>query len=202
MEPLGDRDFWFRYHAVDEERRLEADHHFVLRWNEHFEFKLDAGQNEVTLSLVERVSAQTHVLGWWDDARWHPFALRWSELRTLCDAWSQRSDVLTSPFPLLLLGRFVGFGVDEDEARQEAARLVDNAYRSLGFSSDDVAKLVGSSLPVANEEDYQWTHDSELGWLFGGEYPCYSLRNREHRGGEEGRFPFALVRGLFPGSTG
>lgn len=197
MDALRGRDFWFRYHAVDEDLQLDAEHRFQLPWNDRFEFNLKAGPGDLALSLVERTSGQGHVLGWWDDARWHPFALRWSELLMLMRTWSKRSDVLGSPFPLLLLGRFVGFGVDENTKREEATRLVGEAYRSLGFNGTDVAQLTAHSLPVVDEDDYRWTHDAELGWLFGGEYACYSLRNREHRNGEEGRFPFSLVRELF-----
>jgi hypothetical protein len=43
----------------------------------------------------------------------------------------------------------------------------------------------------------RWTSDAELGWLFRGEYACYSLRNREHLLGTEGRFPFAHIQNLF-----
>lgn len=98
---------------------------------------------------------------------------------------------------LIIDAGFVGFGVDENTKREEATRLVEEAYRSLGFNGSDVAQLTLHSLPVADEKDCRWTHDAEFGWLFGGEYACYSLRNREHRDGEEGRFPFALVRELF-----
>jgi hypothetical protein len=202
VELLSQRDFWFRYQAVHEDHRLDAEHHFVLPWNDRFGFELHAGPSAITLSLVECVSEQRHVLGWWDEARWHPFALRWSELRMLVAAWANRSDVLAAPAPLLLLGRFCGFGGNENEQHEEARRCVADAYRGLGFAAEDVSELTTHSLPRPDEADYRWTRDAELGWLFGGEYACYSLRNREHLPGKEGRFPFAHIQKLFADETG
>jgi hypothetical protein len=50
--------------------------------------------------------------------------------------------------------------------------------------------LVKVTLVNPSEEDYRWQLNAKLGWVFGGEYACYSLRNPEHSGGGEGRFPF------------
>lgn len=188
MEALRRPDFWFRYHAVDEDIRLDAEQRFQLPWDERFEFKLDAGPDDLTLSLVERASGQGHVLGWWDDARWHLFALRWSELLVLVRTWRRRSDVPASPFPLLLLGRFVGFGVDENTKREEATRLVEEAYRSLGFNGSDVAQLTVHSLPIADEDDYRWTHDAELVELLGMQPEQIVDWIREHLPAIEARF--------------
>jgi hypothetical protein len=43
VKALRERDFWFRYHAIDENFRLDDQHRFLLPWNDRFEFKLDAG---------------------------------------------------------------------------------------------------------------------------------------------------------------
>jgi hypothetical protein len=48
-------------------------------------------------------------------------------------------------------------------------------YRHLNlFSSSEVAELSDRTVILPSENDYEWSHDSELGWVFGGEYPCYS----------------------------
>ena len=66
-------------------------------------------------------------------------------------------------------------------------------YRRLSlFSQSEVTALSERTLVLPSEEDdYKWSKDNELGWIFGGAYPCYSIRNREHVDGAEGRFPFA-----------
>jgi hypothetical protein len=79
-------------------------------------------------------------------------------------------------------------------------------YRRLNlFSASEIAELSDRTVILPSEDDYKWSHDRELGWVFGGEYPCYSIRNREHAGGEEGRFPFAewaTIVGRLPGGGG
>lgn len=64
------------------------------------------------------------------------------------------------------------------------------AYRGLGFPAEDVSTLAKHTTLAVTEEDYRWTRDAELGWVFGGEHPCYSLRSRAHSDGAEGVFPF------------
>jgi hypothetical protein len=56
---------------------------------------LAAGEDRKALSLLDRATGTEHPLGWWDDARWHPFALRWEELQALARDWSLRARVRT-----------------------------------------------------------------------------------------------------------
>lgn len=199
---LQGRDFWFRYHGVTEDQRLEAQLAFSFPWNDRLELRLQAGAEGSSLSLVERGAAREHSLGWWDEVRWHPFALRWSELEMLVRRWDAQPDAtLPEPFPLLLLARYVGFGVDDSAERRIANDRVVNAYRRLGFSAEEVATLAQHTIPEVTEDDYRWTRDAELGWVFGGEYPCYSLRNRAHSDGAEGAFPFEEFRQCFSDLT-
>ena len=132
-------------------------------------------------------------MGWWDDARWHPFALRWSELERLSRYWLiEPIENVPPSAAVLLLAPFVGHGFDERvdvAARKEA--LAEHFRRLNLFSTGEVVELSDRSVILPSEDDYNWSRDGELGWVFGGEYPCYSLRNRAHAGGEEGRFPFA-----------
>jgi hypothetical protein len=121
--------------------RLECPQPFAL----DFDITLDW---DVNLLLANRQQSKQSELGWWDDARWHPFALRWEQITA--------------------------------------------AYHELDlFSPEEVEELAEATLLKPPEDDYRWTRDAKLGWVFGGDYPCYSIRNAAHAGGAEGRFPFA-----------
>ena len=98
---------------------------------------------------------------------------------------------------LHLLAPFVGIGVDERDVLPTMQARIASSYDKLGlFSTDEVRELSEATLRLPTEDDYRWTRDATLGWVFGGEYPCYSIRNLEHANGQEGRFPFADFRGL------
>ncbi len=198
MTKFRDRAFWAQYYALAKDAGIDESLKVTLPWDGRMNLELVVGESRKSLSLLDRATGTEHPLGWWDDARWHPFALRWGELQALVRDWSLRADVEPrAPVPLLLLSCFVGFGVDDEEERQRAAASIASALRALGCAADDAAALAVHALPDVGEDDYRWTPDPELGWVFGGEYPCYSLRNREHAGGDEGAFPFLEFRRRF-----
>jgi hypothetical protein len=86
---------------------------------------------------------------------------------------------------------FVGNGVKENFDHYNRETEVKLHYSKINlFSDEEIWEVLEHSLIPPTESDYNWKEDKELGWLFGGEYPCYSLRNKEHSGGEEGLFPF------------
>jgi hypothetical protein len=147
----------------------------------------------VNLDFRNARANRSYEMGWWDDGRWHPFALRWVELERLYQYWvGQPIDGVPASAGLLLLSIFVGHGVEERAlvaARKEVAAEHLRRLNLLGPS--EVTELSERMVILPSEEDYRWSRDEELGWVFGGAYPCYSLRNRAHCGGEEGRFPFA-----------
>jgi hypothetical protein len=147
----------------------------------------------VNLGLRTARTSHSAEMGWWDDARWHPFALRWWELERLHQYWlDEPIDGVPPSAAFLLLAVFVGHGADEHGLVAERKEVVAEHYRRLAlFSPSEVAELSERTVILPAEDDYKWSRDGELSWVFGGEYPCYSLRNREHSGGEEGRFPFA-----------
>lgn len=217
---LGSREFWFFYHPNEEDYRL--DDSFVSRYaepsreGEGFDplvIRFDCGKRfaldieveldyyTINLLLADQEADVLHQLGWWDEARWHPFALRWEELESLLLYWGD--DPQRSPGPdasLLLLASFVGTGVDQVDLLRERRAKVATAYHRLGlFTSDEVDELISATLFKPPDDDYRWSRDSELGWVFSGSYPCYSIRNREHAGGEEGQFPFAELEQLLLG---
>ncbi len=202
MFGFRDREFWARYHSGDDELGLTEDLKLAFPWDDRLALELVAGPGRKAIALVERKTGAEHPLGWWDDARWHPFALRWNELERLASDWSVRAEVEErAPVPLLLLSCFVGVGADDDEERAHAVGVVAAGFRMLGFAAQDASALASAALPRVGERDYRWTRDPELGWVFGGSYPCYSLRNREHLGGREGVFPFAELRRRFDDRT-
>ena len=134
-----------------------------------------------------------HQLGWWDEARWHPFALRWSELEQMIAFWESNPDECpaTPTERLLLLTRFVGIPTDAEPEIDAARTRIRNAYRNQGlFHETELDAMVKSTVVLPTEDDYRWSKHESLGWTFGGEYPCYSLRNPEHAGSSEGDFPF------------
>ena len=48
-------------------------------------------------------------MGWWDEARWHPFAIRWNELLRLHQYWKDCSTLTIHPSSaFILVAVFVG----------------------------------------------------------------------------------------------
>lgn len=86
-----------------------------------------------------------------------------------------------------MLRDFVGFGDQQSLA----------AWRSRAQSA--LARLLPDPVHRPDlelrrpEGDCRWCYDPQIpGWVFTShEYCCYSLRNAEHLGSEEGQFPFA-----------
>ena len=132
-------------------------------------------------------------MGWWDDARAHPHALRWSELERLYSYWLDESvDCMHPSAAFLLLSIFVGNGANERDEFRERKLTIASHFARLGlFTEAEISELADRTFVLPLADDYRWSYDQKLGWLFGGEYPCYSLRNREHSAGSEGRFPFS-----------
>lgn len=78
------------------------------------------------LGIIVPGRAEPAELGWDDMAQWHPHALRWSELESICRA----ADGERHPGPALaLLCRFAA--VYEDDEVAAATVAVDTAYASL-----------------------------------------------------------------------
>jgi hypothetical protein len=146
----------------------------------------------VNLGLRNAQTNRVAEMGWWDDARWHPHGLRWSELETLHQYWGNSLERIHPSAGFLLLALFVGHGAHERHDFAARKETIAKHYQQLQlFTSNEIAELVERTFVLPCEEDYNWSQDDELGWVFGGEYPCYSIRNREHSGGAEGRFPFS-----------
>jgi len=123
--------------------------------------------------------------------------LRWEELEVLWGFWKRHPSLQESAdLYALLLAKFVGIPPSDVAGLQSARAKIEAVYRQLGYSPDPARLLADSTIVSPTEDDYAWSQDPELGWVFGGEYSCYSLRNRDHSGGEEGDFPFQKFRQL------
>ena len=208
---LGYSEFWrFYVRASDEPLGEEILRHFsrtsinareyaeaviALPCGSEFSLEITITPDLGSVNLGLRNARMNRVaeMGWWDDARWHPHALRWSELVKLHQYWLNESLPRIHPSAaFLVLALFVGHGADERGNFADRKEAIAQHYEQLQlFTPTEIAELVKHTFVLPSEEDYNWSKDDELGWVFGGEYPCYSLRNREHWGGTEGRFPFS-----------
>ncbi len=208
---LREKAFWFFYvHANEDPLPSEVLRHFgttningrvypeavvSLSCGDRLSLQITITPDLASIDLALRDAGTDAVaeMGWWDDARWHPHALRWSELLRLHEYWTERLDAAVHPSAaFLLLAVFVGHGSDERDRSAERKALIASHYERLKlFNAAEVAQLTDDTFILPSEDDYRWTRDEELGWVFGGDYPCYSIRNREHSGGSEGMFPFS-----------
>ncbi|MGH3760177.1 hypothetical protein [Actinophytocola sp.] len=151
----------------------------------------DIGMYSLLLSSTDEDGADhpdDHVdsadeLGYWDQVRWAPWCLRWEELRA---ALAPLPAGASADLALLLLARFVGHGLDESAQLAERRQDITAAFERLGlFHGADAAEMATLVLSEVPEPDYAWQRDPKRGWVFGGDYPCYSHRNADH-----GVFPF------------
>src|SRR5262245_53951465 len=141
------------------------------------------GQN---LYLCDDRTQSRSQMGWWDLARWHPYCLRLEEFDLLVEFWQRDPRWEGCNTPLLLLCRFVG--LTTEAAGKALAARGQAALQALGLPQTP-GRL---EVPVYPQDDYRWEIDSELGWTFtSDDCCCYSLRNREHAGSDEGSFRFA-----------
>lgn len=143
--------------------------------------------------LADASSCETHLMGWYDLVRWHPYCLRTEELDALLEFWRRRDPRWPTPHvPFLLLCQFVGLA--DPAAADALTSRGDAAWRALGMPPPKTGEPA-VALHVPEPEDYRWELDQQLGWVFtSDEYCCYSIRNRAHVDGEEGRFPFKKFR--------
>lgn len=191
-------DFWRTY--LDTDRSAETASR--LSWPATFDVTIGCGARHslrvrytfdpwrMELTLIASDTSE-HILGWWDDARWHPYALRWEELTAIHHYQQESGGVLLPEASLLLLAPFVGTGTHELGLLPARQALIAEALRSIGISDEaEALSLSQEVLQPPSDDDYAWAFDPELGWTFGGTYPCYSLRNAAHCGDSEPRFPF------------
>lgn len=189
--PLSDPAFWAWYltgePALDRASRFEmrvacSPHHSII-------VEADPG---VVINLLLTERGEKRVLGWQDGARGHALALRWEEAQAITDRAEDKA------LSTLLLVPFVGTPEDDADEIEERRASAAAAFRDLHVLDEaEAERLLVEAIPCAiREPDYAWSRDPDLGWVYGGEYPCYSIRNREHSAGDEGEFPFAAMRQL------
>lgn len=186
LATLSKPEFW-RHYVLDESDDFEADGVDAIEltlpaskgWRLLLHLDIDPRMHTLYLSS----DTNSHELGHWDDARWHPFCLRWQELEAVV-RWMRANPAeceLSAETATLLLAAWVGTGADEDEQLEPRRRLIAAEFIKLGiFPHDEAGNVAAQLLAGAPEEDYIWRLDPDRGWTFGGEYPCYSNRNDSH----------------------
>lgn len=194
---LREPDFWFYYfratepplkNVAGEQVRLEIPCGFRRSVVVTITPRLWA----LELALLDDAGTQ-HSLGWWDDARWHPYAFRWEELEALQRHWLERPDLSIHPSAaFLLFVFFVGHGDGERQWFDHRRAEIQDHLRALDlFTESQIDRLASHALSPPSEEDYDWYREHDLGWIFVGDYPCCSIRNPQHLDGCGGPFPFA-----------
>jgi hypothetical protein len=215
LELLNEPEFWLYYQRGEEEGLEESllNKYFDFRRNLEAEtecdpltIRLPCHENTFVLDIYVDMYAincgfrvandvADYQIGWWDFGQWHPFGMQWDELIKIWEFWKSNPESLpvTPDQALLLLAKFVGVGKNELKDVPARKQLIKAAYGRLGLDFDfkQINELSSCTFLLPSEDDYEWTEDSELGFVFRGEYPCYSLRNAHHVTGEEGIFPFA-----------
>lgn len=204
---LDNANFWRLYHADWDWDPVEEGNGDVMALvnmqRVHIPFECGARYRlelEVTLDtfaielvLVRKSPLRRLVLGWWDTAHWHPFALRWEELTSLLEHWDANPG--TAPErakSFLLLACFVGIDADDDDFTRKKLNLFDT-YDSMGlFTHDEAVKLGHRALFDAARDDHKWIQHADGRWTYGegAEDPACSLRQGSSQAGEKG-FPFA-----------
>jgi len=133
---------------------------------------------------------EKQLMGWWNLENWHPYALSPEELDLLLSYWEKQGGKWTNRhLAHALLHDFVG--LDSEEATADYAAKTFEAFNELRIKG--FAKVEQKPIAIFYYEDseYHWRYNRKLGWLFeSDQYACYSIRNKAHSKGEEGRFPF------------
>ena len=162
---------------------------------DEFELEFAIGFNYWCINLVFRNVKKNslHQCGWWDESRWHPYAIQWEELKILYRHWQAEPNTIPiePEQALLLLAKFVGLGKQERKQKKEYEKQLAKAYELLNIlRPKEVQNLTGATIMEPPDDDYTWSDDKRLGKVFSGEYPCYSIRNTDHEGELNEDFPF------------
>lgn len=163
---------------------------------DEFELELTIGFNYWCINLAFRnlKKSSLHQCAWWDDERWHPFAIHWDELVALYQHWNSCPETIPigPEQAFLLLAKFVGLGQQDRKLKKKYKKELTRIYESLEiFRPKEIENLTSATLVEPPDDDYDWSDDQRLGKVFGGEYPCYSIRNPDHEGELNEDFPFA-----------
>ena len=211
-EVFKNRDFWIFYKTLENNGESDYNNYlnlfkqdFEIKDTESVRFSFDCGSNysilldltfdkyELYKNIYLKNKNTEYLLGWWDQAHWHPYFLRYKELELLTNYWQKNTSKWDIAIPFLLLSDFVGITeAHEGEILRKNERVL---FEQLGAYNDEFKAIIypdgKQREEYLKEGKYEWKKDSELGWLFTSpEYPCYSLRNKEHIKSNCGSFPF------------
>jgi hypothetical protein len=127
------------------------------------------------------------LLGWWDNAHWHPYFLRIEELNLITE-YVKRFDAKwsDSEFPFLLFFSFLC--VTDDDTEQRVKKKIKVIFDSFNLKLGGMVEQDFHFLYKAHK-DYHWHLDSESDWVvLANRYGAYSLRHKLYE--EQQKFPF------------
>ncbi|MEV4641489.1 hypothetical protein AB0J80_29505 [Actinoplanes sp. NPDC049548] len=132
-------------------------------------------------------------IGHWDQARWHPWCLRREEASAVAafmrahpgDHGLENGCTVSPDLAELLLSRFVGHATDDAAGLAAHRAEVAGRFLRMGLFDAAEAERVAESMVRTPPDRYAWTRSQTHGWLFGGDYGCYSNRDLGHS-----HFPF------------
>jgi hypothetical protein len=158
----------------------------------------EAGGAEQDTDDWEDWTGYAYEIGHWDQARWHPWCLRWEEaqavvayMRANPSTYEPNEDsdnecTVSPDMAMLLLSRFVGHEPGDTAGLEAHRAQVAEQFVRMGVFDPAQARRIAENMVVPPpEDDYTWTRSDTHGWMFGGAYTCYSNRNTDHS-----RFPF------------
>lgn len=194
-----DARFWAGWCADDDDRTWDGPRPEALEWwfeidpDHALVLRADPSLWRVELAIQTPADAEAVMVGWDDDAQWHPDVLRWSELEAIGRALSQDPGWPHPGPALLLLCRFAPICTDGDA--EIAVGMLEAAWRTVpGMSEGAITRSIERLDHRA--DGFSWR---ETGQGFAIEQPdpegtsgrLHTLRSPDHE-----EFPWQGMRSL------
>jgi hypothetical protein len=145
----------------------------------------------VELEIYHPSLPEPQEIAWDDQAYWHPFVLRWGELKNLCRFLSQKHSY---PYSLLFLLLFRFAAITEEEDEKEIKQEIQTAFRSLDLFTESEISLFWTDTRISSDLEMRdlryWERHPQFGWELLGE-DAYSLRRHRNP-----KFPYQVLNEL------
>ena len=159
----------------------------------HFTFNCGGGYQleiEFIPELFKHIyllkNGEKTLLGWWDNAHWHPHFLRIEELELIAE-YVKKNDAKWIGLDIPFLFLFGFLCVVDDKTETYVEQKVKRIFNSFNHQLGD---MVGKDFHFLyrTHKNYHWHFDAQSDWLvLADEYGAYSLRQKRY---EEQKFPF------------
>lgn len=187
---FSSKKFWDRYfwNLHDEfSYGILEDNPIRFHLTEYDTLLLDPGEDLAYISLAYQYKTENELeIAWDDEAHFHPFVLRFTELQAIVDKIAAVHNV-EKWVPALLLRRFVGIESFAELQTISAWELEMRKTSGL-FTEDELHAWFEKSKQdhenFWNDCDRKWSYQEPTGWGFEGN-DAYSLRNANNS-----HFPF------------